>query len=331
MPTSRRSAATCRPSSASSPTRSWRSAPSRMRRKGRSHRDRGRLRDEIAQARRAFADEWAHQWTSDQFPLRPERILSELQAGAARRRLRRHRRRLEQERRRAAVRDHRAGNVRDAERAGDDGVRAGGGARREGARSPIAPRLRSSAMAGSDPIRRSSRRRWKPVCNVVWLVMDNAAFGTIAGLEQMHYGTEFGCVFECDGQPYRVDFAAMARACGRAGVMVQSADELGPALTRGARARTARRHSGADGERADADARPLEHQRHLSKRRVEPRTCNGRAHTCCERESFTHQGSCQQAARSRFMASATFQQVDRLKRFLAVHRDAKRWPAAAIS
>ena len=65
---------------------------------------------------------------------------------------------------------------------------------------------------------------------VVWVVMDNAAFGTIAGLEQMHYGTSFGCVFECSGQPYRVDFAAMARACGARGVMIQSAAELGPAL-----------------------------------------------------------------------------------------------------
>ncbi len=65
---------------------------------------------------------------------------------------------------------------------------------------------------------------------VVWLVMDNAAFGTIAGLESMHYGTEFGCLFECDGKPYRVDFAAMARACGANGVFVESADELGPAL-----------------------------------------------------------------------------------------------------
>ena len=65
---------------------------------------------------------------------------------------------------------------------------------------------------------------------VVWLVMDNAAYGTIAGLEKAHYGTEFGCLFECDGQPYRVDFAAMARAWGAHGVMVQSADELGPAL-----------------------------------------------------------------------------------------------------
>ena len=66
--------------------------------------------------------------------------------------------------------------------------------------------------------------------NVVWLIMDNAAFGTIAGLEHMHYGTTFGCEFQRDGRPYRVDFAAMARAWGAHGVMVQSAGELGPAL-----------------------------------------------------------------------------------------------------
>ena len=39
--------------------------------------------------------------------------------------------------------------------------------------------------------------------NVVWVVMDNAAFGTIAGLEEMHYGTSFGCLFERNGEPYR--------------------------------------------------------------------------------------------------------------------------------
>ena len=36
---------------------------------------------------------------------------------------------------------------------------------------------------------------------VVWLVMDNAGFGTIAGLEEMHYGSNFGCMFERDGKP----------------------------------------------------------------------------------------------------------------------------------
>src|SRR4249920_3307886 len=45
---------------------------------GRSHRDRGRLRDEISRGRRAFAANWDHQWSSNQFPMRPERILSEL-------------------------------------------------------------------------------------------------------------------------------------------------------------------------------------------------------------------------------------------------------------
>jgi acetolactate synthase-1/2/3 large subunit len=65
---------------------------------------------------------------------------------------------------------------------------------------------------------------------VVWLVMDNAGFGTIAGLESMHYGSAFGCMFERGGTPYRADYAAMARACGANGVTIESADELGPAL-----------------------------------------------------------------------------------------------------
>ena len=65
---------------------------------------------------------------------------------------------------------------------------------------------------------------------VVWLVMDNAGFGTIAGLESMHYGSSFGCMFERCGKPYRVDYAAMARACGARGVMIESAADLGPAL-----------------------------------------------------------------------------------------------------
>ena len=65
---------------------------------------------------------------------------------------------------------------------------------------------------------------------VVWLVMDNAGFGTIAGLESAHYGWSFGCMFERCGEPYRVDYAAMARACGARGVNIESADALGPAL-----------------------------------------------------------------------------------------------------
>ena len=65
---------------------------------------------------------------------------------------------------------------------------------------------------------------------VVWLVMDNAGFGTIAGLESMHYGWSFGCMFERCGKPYAADYAAMARAFGARGVMIESAADLGPAL-----------------------------------------------------------------------------------------------------
>src|SRR6185369_18034686 len=45
---------------------------------GMKHRHRGSLRDDIARGRSEFAANYAHQWTSDQFPMRPERILSDL-------------------------------------------------------------------------------------------------------------------------------------------------------------------------------------------------------------------------------------------------------------
>ena len=65
---------------------------------------------------------------------------------------------------------------------------------------------------------------------VVWLVMDNSAYGTIAGLENAHYGTSFGCLFLRKGQRYSVDYAALARSYGAGGIRIQAADELGPAL-----------------------------------------------------------------------------------------------------
>ena len=105
--------------------------------------------------------------------------------------------------------------------------------------------------------------------HVIWVVMDNSAFGTIAGLEEMHYGTTFGCVFECDGKPYRVDYAAMARSFGADGVMVKRADRARPGAARGAGVGPADGDPGADGERADSDTGALGHQRHLSTWRVE--------------------------------------------------------------
>ena len=65
---------------------------------------------------------------------------------------------------------------------------------------------------------------------VVWVIMNNMAFGTIAGLEKAHYGTTYGTVFEKNGKPYSPDYAAIAKAYGIDGVKIQKAAEFRPAL-----------------------------------------------------------------------------------------------------
>ncbi len=65
---------------------------------------------------------------------------------------------------------------------------------------------------------------------VVWIVMNNRAFGTIAGLQKAHFGTTLGTVFEKEGCPYSADFAALARSYGIDGVRIESADQFKPAL-----------------------------------------------------------------------------------------------------
>jgi acetolactate synthase-1/2/3 large subunit len=197
--------------------------------RGRAHRNRGRLRDEIAAGRTAFASNWDHQWSSDQFPMRPERILSEL---------------------RNAV-------PQDGFIVTDVGWNKNGVGQQFPITVPgtfITPSglatmgFGPSAVLGvkmAQPTRAAVSligdggfstnpsviaTAMEAELPVVWLVMDNAGFGTIAGLEAMHYGWSFGCMFERCGKPYRVDYAAMARACGANGVMIESADQLGPAL-----------------------------------------------------------------------------------------------------
>ena len=65
---------------------------------------------------------------------------------------------------------------------------------------------------------------------VIWVIMNNRAFGTIAGLEKAHYDTTFATVFEVDGQPYSPDYAAIARAYGIEGIKINAAEEFLPAL-----------------------------------------------------------------------------------------------------
>ena len=197
--------------------------------RGRQHRDRGRLREEIDRGRRAFTEEWADQWTSDQFPLRPERILSELRQA------------LPEDGfvvtdvgwNKNGVAQQFAITVPGTFITPSGLATMGFGAAAVLGAKVAQPDRAAVALIGDGGFGANPNvvaTAMEAGLNVVWLIMDNAAFGTIAGLENMHYGTTFGCVFQCNGKPYRVDFAAMARAWGAHGVMVQSAAELGPAL-----------------------------------------------------------------------------------------------------
>jgi len=197
--------------------------------RGRRHADRGRLLEEIARGREEFAGNWAGQWTSDQFPLRPERILSEL--------------------RRAAPADafivtdvgwNKNGvgqqfpiNVPGAFITPSGLATMGFGPAAALGVKVAQPGRHAIALVGDGGFSANPSvvaTAMEAGLPVIWLVMDNSAFGTIAGLEEMHYGSTFGCVFERDGKPYRVDYAAMARAFGADGVLIEAADQLAPAL-----------------------------------------------------------------------------------------------------
>jgi acetolactate synthase-1/2/3 large subunit len=64
----------------------------------------------------------------------------------------------------------------------------------------------------------------------IFVIMNNHAFGTIAGLEKAHYDTTFGTIFEKDGKTYSPDFAAIARAYGVVGITINKAEEFKPAM-----------------------------------------------------------------------------------------------------
>ncbi len=198
--------------------------------RGRPHLHRGALREEIARGRDEFAANWAGQRSSDQFPLRPERILSDL--------------------RKAAPEDafivtdvgwnkNGVGQQFPITVPGTFITPSGLATMGFGAAAVLGVKLAQPSRAAIALIGDGGFCAANPTVvatameaglNVVWVVMDNSAFGTIAGLSQMHYGSEFGCVFERDGQPYHVDYAAMARAFGAEGIRIEAAAEFEPAL-----------------------------------------------------------------------------------------------------
>lgn len=70
---------------------------------------------------------------------------------------------------------------------------------------------------------------------VIWIVLNNFSFGTIAGLQRAHFGTTVGTLFQVDSRPYSPDYAAMAESYGAIGIKVRKATEFRPALEKAIR------------------------------------------------------------------------------------------------
>ena len=67
---------------------------------------------------------------------------------------------------------------------------------------------------------------------IVWIVMNNNAFGTIAGLQKAHYGLTYGTTFpgSAEAPSHGPNYADIARAYGAVGVKISAADQLLPQL-----------------------------------------------------------------------------------------------------
>lgn len=62
---------------------------------------------------------------------------------------------------------------------------------------------------------------------VIFVVMNNASHGTISDLQSSSYGRSYGCDFrDRDGAPYSPDFAALGAACGLDGYRVEAPGDL---------------------------------------------------------------------------------------------------------
>lgn len=73
-----------------------------------------------------------------------------------------------------------------------------------------------------------------------WVVMNNMAFGTIAGLENANYHTKFGTTFHTpDGQAYSPNWAKVAEGYGVEAIRITKAEEFAPAMRKAVEANKA--------------------------------------------------------------------------------------------
>jgi len=197
--------------------------------KGLTHAPRGNLRAKIADGLTAFASNWATHRVSDEFPLRPERVLADVRDALPRNGF--------------IVTDvgwnkngvgqqfaiHEPGTM----------IAPGGMATMGFGHAAVvgvkmaAPDRAAVALIGDGCFSSNMAVLATAVeagVPAVWVVMDNASYGVISGIEKRHLDSTHGCMFEASGEPYFIDYAAVATACGARGIKIASAAELVPAL-----------------------------------------------------------------------------------------------------
>jgi acetolactate synthase-1/2/3 large subunit len=187
------------------------------------------LRNEIAEYRRTFVAGNAEAAASDQFPMRPERILADVRAVLPRDAIIT-----------TDVGWNKNGVGQQFPIYTPGSILTPGGFATMGFGAPAAIGAKIAAPNrvvvslvgdggfGQNPALLATA--FEEDVAVIWVVMNNRAFGTIAGLQKAHFGTTLGTVFEKNGAPYSADFAAVAKAYGVDGIRIDSADAFRPAL-----------------------------------------------------------------------------------------------------
>lgn len=183
------------------------------------------LVSEIAANRQEFAEKNGAEATSDAFPMRPERILAELRQVLPKN---------------AIVTTDVGWNKNGVGQQfpvyEPGGVLAPGGFATMGFGAPAALGAKVAApdrvvvsLVGDGGFGQNPALLATAVeedIPAIWVIMNNSAFGVIAGLEKAHFGTTFGTLFK-KGVP---DYAMVAQGFGAVGVKITSAAEFKPAL-----------------------------------------------------------------------------------------------------
>ena len=195
------------------------------------------VRSDIAAARTALFDQSTQRGRSDQFPLRPERILVDLREAVPQDAI--------------LVTDvgwnkNGVAQCYPLPAAGrfitpgglstmGFGPAAALGAQIAAPDRVVVALIGDGGMSAQLPALPMAVERGLPV---VFLVMNNQAHGTISDLQAANFGVSYGCEFrDPEGNPYSPDFAALGQACGADGYRIAEPAELVPALRKAVRSR----------------------------------------------------------------------------------------------